>query len=556
MRAIILSLIFLVAPSLLQAATLSATVDRTRISLEETLTLKVRFNEQVMFGEPDFSALKQDFDILGNHRSNQYRSVNGRAESWTQWTLTLAPKREGKLLIPSFQYDGAFSEAIQLEVGKPTRVSGGQEPVFLEVTLDKKQVFVQEQALLTIRLFTSVDLNGLNSEELKIDNALVKQIAENQYQKTIKGRPYGVVEVNYAIFPQQSGTLEIPSTLWNVSLQQTGYQRDPFFGRGGKRLRLRSEARSLDVKPKPVPTDPWLPASHIELSQQWSQSPDSFQVGEPITRSITIRADGLMTSQLPPLTIPALNGVKYYPDQPQSEEAETANGVVTQKTESYAIVPSQAGRLILPAIELTWWNTETGREETARLPQQTIVVAGGVMSPTVAAPLLPQRETLPAPSGETPTKVTQPIWFYLTLCFAATTLLFAGLWWRQRGKPSHASQATSQGDNGRLRQSEKQAYAVLKNSIKEENPNLIRSRLLDWARAFGAERDLQVRCLSECSALWPELAAPLQQLESSIYSSTPGTFSSKALLQAVGEVRKQPSESAQTETSLAPLYGN
>ena len=84
---------------------LVAKVDRTQVTLEETLKLTLRYNQQVMFGEPDFSLLNTNFDVLGNHRSNQYRSVNGRAESWTQWSLTLAPKKEGKLLIPSFEYE-------------------------------------------------------------------------------------------------------------------------------------------------------------------------------------------------------------------------------------------------------------------------------------------------------------------------------------------------------------------------------------------------------------------------------------------------------------------
>ncbi len=81
-------------------AELSATANRTVLDSNETLQLRVRLDAQAFRSEPDFSPLQKDFEILSNNRQQQYSSVNGKAESYTDWNLTLMPKRTGIILIP------------------------------------------------------------------------------------------------------------------------------------------------------------------------------------------------------------------------------------------------------------------------------------------------------------------------------------------------------------------------------------------------------------------------------------------------------------------------
>lgn len=547
---------------------LTATVDRSQVSLEETLKLQVKFNEQVMFGEPDFSELEQNFDILGNSRSNQYRSINGKVESWTQWTLTLAPKREGKLLIPSFKYEGSFSDAIEITVTKtPAAASASDKPVYIEAELDKQQGYVQEQFLYTIRLFTSVDLNGLDRDELKIKNALVKPVSESQFQRTIKGVPYGVVETTYAIFPQQSGSLEIPSTIWTVSVQnRRGYSYDPFLRQGGQQLRLRTspEVIQIDAKPGNYPADEWLPARNIQLTQSWSQSPDDFKVGEPITRSITIRAEGLMASQLPPLELQDLSDVKYYPDKPQSDESIASNGVTTTKTESYAIVPSQAGKITLPAITLHWWDTQAKQVREASVPAQTIIVtdplAGqapsesnlseGSASPDVA------QDVQPTTTDGTSSLSGQPLsqddrWFYIAMALLVTNLMLLVLWLQAR-KP--ASSTNPKPEPKKDQPSEKQAYKSLKSALQKQDPAAIRSALLIWARIY--ENDPSLSSLQQLAETLPPLAAPIRQIEAGIYGQNETQIDTESLQQALVDLRRNgyTPASVNKASNLPPLY--
>ena len=66
-------------------AELSAKASRTVLDSNETLQLRVRLDAQAFRSEPDFSPLQKDFEILSNNRQQQYSSVNGKAQSYTDW---------------------------------------------------------------------------------------------------------------------------------------------------------------------------------------------------------------------------------------------------------------------------------------------------------------------------------------------------------------------------------------------------------------------------------------------------------------------------------------
>ncbi|WP_423895314.1 BatD family protein [Candidatus Pelagadaptatus aseana] len=559
-RPLIVSLALLLAISMVNVANattqFTAQVDRNTLSVEETLTLQLRYYEQVLFGEPDLSQLENNFDILSQRRNQQYHSVNGKAESWTQWKITLAPKREGKLLIPSFEFKGAFTDAIEVQVKKSPVYSGqvANQPVFMEVALDKTSAFVQEQIIYTVRLFTSVNLHSLDRTDFDVQGAEVKKISENQYQKTINGKAYGVVEIKYALFPQQSGSLTVPSGLWSVVINQQNYRRDPFysdpFARNGKKINLRTPEKTVNILAQPgtYDADVWLPARQIELQQSWSQAPDTFKVGEPITRNITIKAEGVTAAQLPPLTIEPMTGLSYYPDQPQSDEQLSAQGVTTIKQESYAIVANKPGTITLPAVTLKWWDTEAKRMRESRLPIQTIQVEG------TAAPvaILEPEPTAISADEANPTQTTNsnPVWFYTTLLTTLSTLLFAGLWLsaRRSGHPMPTPD----------KKPVKPAIdpKALHQALESGDPTQARQALIQWGQTHFDDSGLtglqQLARYCDDTDFSESLTALDHQLYGSEEQRLPPALID-ALKQGIGRVKINTAEQPE-KSSLPPLY--
>ncbi|KAA0906842.1 protein BatD, partial [Aquicoccus porphyridii] len=116
----------------------------------------------------------------------------------------------------------------------------------------------------------------------------------------------------------------------------------------------------LQVRPKPAdyPADaPWMPARALSISESWSPQPEQAQVGESLTRNVLLKVEGLSGTQLPPLPLPDVQGLRRYPDQPQLADQSTDQGLIGSREEREALVPEQAGRIELPALEVVWWNT-------------------------------------------------------------------------------------------------------------------------------------------------------------------------------------------------------
>lgn len=206
------------------AGNLTASVDRDTLGLEETFTLVLRYDEQIN-ATPDYELLQKDFEILNTQSGTQMSIINGNMEASTEWKIALAPRRIGKLLIPSFNINGAVSDAIEMTVeGKSRKPKDGQNDVSVEIETSTDTAYVQQQIIVTLRLYTTVGLSGVDLQPLQVKDALIVQLDEKQYQTRINNRPGAVVETRYAIFPQQSGELIIPSLLYQVWLN--GGSRD------------------------------------------------------------------------------------------------------------------------------------------------------------------------------------------------------------------------------------------------------------------------------------------------------------------------------------------
>ena len=171
-------LVIFFGTSQVMADQLTASVDRDNLSIQDTITLTVSAESRVS-SKPDFSTLQNDFEILSNNES-QYTSISTSGTEYKKvWQLTLAPKRVGSLLIPSFTVDKTVSDAIEIKVSKQnTTQTSGDDPVRVAVEVNKKTAFVQEEIHLKIQIVSKVNLSQTQMQPLEIKNAIVIPLEE------------------------------------------------------------------------------------------------------------------------------------------------------------------------------------------------------------------------------------------------------------------------------------------------------------------------------------------------------------------------------------------
>jgi hypothetical protein len=260
------------------------------------------------------------------------------------------------------------------------------------------------------------------------------------------------------------------------------------FGENLRSKRLTSEPFSLEVRAIPAAARrPWLPSREVKLVEEWPTDPPILRVGEPVTRTLTLTADGIAAAQLPSLAATLPDGLKQYSDQPVIRNQTRADGLTGLRQEKIAIVPSRAGRLQLPALEIPWWNTETGQQEVARIPSRSIEV-GAASDAQPAAPSLPAAPELSetvVPAPEAPPEDTAGFWPWLSFALLVAWLGTALLWWRQRHQ--RGVQAETHSSPG---EAEQPVYEIpkLRRACQQNDAGACKSALLGLARQRWPEQ--------------------------------------------------------------------
>lgn len=550
------------------AQSLSSSVNRNHITLNDTLQLIVRYDQSTRT-TPDFSALEKDFDILGTVASTNRSIINGRHSVETRWTLTLAPKREGKLLIPSISFENAVSDAILVEVDQAAAASS-DSPVLVESNIDKTQGYLQQQFLLTlkIKIRTDATLAGGQIEPLQIKDALLISFDEKKSRINEGGIEYDVLEYQYAIFPQASGELIIPSQLIQLEIASDIWDSRRLFSTSrGTLQRFRTQETKLTVAPAPKDqrASPWLPAENIQIREHWSSSPDSLQVGDPITRTITLTAEGLTGAQLPSLPSLSMEGLNIYQDQAQIDDQKSDGRVVGTRTETSAIVAAKAGDYTLPAITIHWWNTRDQRFETASLPASKISVSSKLSGqPETHASAFnsqaPSLEAVPSESEKTlEDHITTPqlnswIWIGL-LASIFLNLVLAILLIGSRKNPEYPQANKNKKvsvDKSQSEQREREAWHQLKQSLKKPEATELRAAIISWANAKLGNSTNSLDSVSQL--LDSKAAEQLRLIDKAVFGQGDlNKLDTEVLMSAFKRAR---SGGAPIKEQLTPLYPN
>ena len=542
MKRLLCALLLCLASLPALAANLSATVDRARLNEGETFDLFLESDDVTVFGMPDLEPLKQQFEVVSTRQENRLATFDGKTRASTRWIVTLLPRQSGYVVVPPLRLGDTESQPITLQVvkgGAGTAADGKLAPIFIDASLDRESVYVQAQVVLTLRIYHSVSLYDDSSlTPLSIPNARVEQLGDPRtFETDVNGVRHGVIELRYAIFPQESGELLIPAQVFSATPALRDRDYNPFGPRPGRLTRVRSPEIPLQVRARPAawPADaPWLPARALSLSEAWNPEPDQPSVGDSLTRNIMLRAEGLSSAQLPPLPQQNSPGLRRYPDQPQLRNESSDRGLIGSREESEALVPSQSGRLTLPEVRVLWWNTDADRLETASLPARTLEVASNpeleVDAPVVTA----------STAGAADAPLLWP-WQLACALLSLTTLLGFGLWWRARRQPAILPTAQS-GPSPRT------LLDDLKRACLANDPHATRQALDAWARQ-------QPETLADMAARFVPLSEALDGLNGALYSETGNQWQGESLWKAIRNLPALEAAANPQETSpLPPLY--
>ena len=339
--------------------------------------------------EPDLSVLDENFHILAVGQSSSYQNINGKITTSQDRVLNLLPKKTGVLTIPSITWDNEKSQSLQVSV-HPAETSyemDNEKNVLITGTILEKQIY--ENAALTYRaqVMSNFEFNNYKFYPPEMNDAEVIPVGDVKMgQKTKDGTVYRTLTQDFVIFPQKSGSEE---ELKGASFYGLFFKRknnrssalEPFIyghlSAPHDEIILRAENQRIEVLPRPQSSIGkwWLPARKVTLSESYLSDLNNMKVGESITRTIEVKAYGVMGTQLPDIVIPSSDDFKVYAETPQKNTAyHSVLGVEGTLKQSFVFVPLKSGDLSLPEVKINWFNTDTKQEEESILPSKTILI--------------------------------------------------------------------------------------------------------------------------------------------------------------------------------------
>ncbi len=611
----VLWLALMLASSPLWAA-VSASLSSNPVYEGDTVVLDIETDGQVS-AEPDLSGLKADFDILSNSQSHQVSIINGRRSEKRGWKVVLKPKRVGRLSVPAISVGGEKTRPLKLEVKPipPEVAKRMAEHLFVETELEPvgHGPYVQQQLRLRVRLYYDIDLlEGELSNPAPNGDVVLERLGEDRrYTDVRAGKRYHVIERTYALFPERSGVLKIPSVTFEGRAASRGNRRrasrgrswmeqflngrgipdvfanDPFFNRDpfsdgffagaplgdpGRRVSAHSKPMTLKVKPRPKTYrgKHWLPAEDLKLTDSWAQNPPQFRVGEPVTRTLVIEAKGLESSQLPQIEIPPMPGMEVYPEQPLNNDQVVGDWVVGRSEQTFAFVPSKAGRQVIPGIRLRWWDVNADKAREAVLPRWEIEVKPGVAGAVSSPPKVNKKVPGSAAAVQENKAASAPVavehrpwyrnrgwWAWLVLTGALLAAVLA--WkWRPAGREEAAAEEGADIPPGSRQEAVRTAaLETLRKACADRDPRAAAHALLTLGRIEWA--DDPPLDLSQLAVRLAKGQDEIADLNHALFASHEGgTWDGTALCERFGKglapLKVQSSPAGASAAPLPPLY--
>jgi len=545
----LLCLLVLALPSI-ALTELTASVDKNPVLQGEYFVLSIGADDTVQGAQPDTAALLKDFIVGPTSVSSQTSIINGSVTRKTVWKTELMSRKSGVFQVPAFELKGIKSQPFKLEVKARESQSSNNKDIFIKTSLTPNTLYVQQAGVYNVKLYLAKDLSegSLTTPELK--NAQISQLGKQvESNEIIEGKRYLVVSRDYLVQPQKSGEFTIEAPAFNGRIRQNY-----------RSIAVSAIGEDTKLTVKPIIDNyqgNWLPSELVTLHEEFQPDNMSVEVGTPITRTITLTAIGITKEQLPEIKLSNIDGIKSYPDQAENKNVVRDGRIISQRIESFALLPQKPGNYTLPEVKIPWFNTVINKVQFATLPAKQITVTGSALTPQ--APIVSNTTTASdnqahAASGSAiPTIVTQvePLSLWITILGYALWImtLIAFIFFAVRNK------------NKTLINTEEKPKDKTQINIKDALSNLKRTAKQKDLKGFNQALNTfsKIKCNSEQATsshlinLYQnnELTAQIHNLQKSLYSQDAGNVD----LDKIISLLQQPIKAKQgAKQTLETLY--
>jgi hypothetical protein len=372
-----------------------------------------------------------DFQVLGGpNSSTSMQWINGNVTQSITYSYVLRPKQEGTFKIgkAGITVSGVNMESNELTIEVTKAVSQPQaqqrqrnpydpfddpffhqqqeedEPqasaadlqkqlkddVFLKLSVSRNSVYQGEMLTATYKLYFRQNLSGIDLDKAPGFDGFWSQEVEMDPKRrpvleTINGKQYNCVEIfKYNLYPQRTGTLQVPPADLNVVAQVAVQSRshsifDAFFNTGRAQqvpLKLKSEGAAITVKPLPEGGKPADFAGAVgKFNFETSLSAKEGKTDDPITYTIKISGTGnLKLIDAPKLQLSS--AFEVYDPKTKENITNGPAGLTGTKQYDYLVIPRQPGDYKIDKQQFSYFDPSAGKYFTITSPEYALRITG------------------------------------------------------------------------------------------------------------------------------------------------------------------------------------
>ncbi|HOZ30365.1 MAG TPA: BatD family protein [Bacteroidales bacterium] len=389
-----------------------------KVGLNQNFQVKYTLNKQ---GSNIKAGNSSDFKLVGGpsvSSSQNIQIINGQysqSNTYT-YTYTYQPKSVGQFTIlgATVTVDGKeyTSNSVRIEVQKDAvqtqnnrrnnaydpfadmynqtqpQVSNAKkeitnEDLFIRVIADKTNIYKGEPINVAIKIYTKVDLTGVNEIIFPAFDAFYAEEVEsatrlNFTRETYNGQTYNVALIKrYILYPRYTGNVKIEACEADCEVRQAVSGGNNFWAQfygyyEATQRKIKSPEISINVKNLPPASDDFSGAIGT-FNIKMTQSADTVNINDAVTFKLILTGTGNFNMiEMPEIVWPKEFEV-YEPVSSENTNASTA-GISGTKTWEFTIIPRYPGIFKLGKINFQYFDSQSKQYKTLTTNNITLAV--------------------------------------------------------------------------------------------------------------------------------------------------------------------------------------
>ena len=246
-----------------------------------------------------------------------------------------------------------------------------EDAVTLTVTVEERDAapMTGEMILVTIRGQYRLPITLEKLEQPDLTGFDWMQLgADNWFETRERGLPVLNLERRMALFPDRPGEIEIGAFTHKLTLPN----------RTGRRIEHDAVSAPVTVRvaPRPPSDDWWFPVRHLQVSDEWSNPPESLSPGAGVLRIIVITAQGIAPERVPPMPELTGAGAHIFPHPEKRIVTLGPNGPITRAFWRWTVRPEGMSAAFLNPIRLPYFDTVSRDAREITLSAQRVAYLG------------------------------------------------------------------------------------------------------------------------------------------------------------------------------------